>query len=81
MRHAKTYLTVSLFSCVGFIVGFVICHALFVPSKDEKSSSSPLIVELSSLPPTNIVERQDMDPVRIMKPTFPPQFIGGDISH
>jgi len=40
MRNPKTYLLISLFSCLGFIIGFAVCRAFFMPAEEKQLQST-----------------------------------------
>jgi len=54
MRNLKPYFLVSLFSCLGFIVGFAVCHAYFAPSTAKQAQSAPSSVTDSQSIPTPV---------------------------
>lgn len=39
MRNRKAYLMVCLFNCLGFVVGFAVCHTFFTKPVTKQSSA------------------------------------------
>ena len=53
MRNLKAYLAVCLFSCLGFVLGFAVCHTFFTPPVSEHAAAAASTPENHLSPSTN----------------------------
>jgi len=76
MRVLKANLLPLLFGCVGFILGFVICRALFVTSTSLEQVPTILPSVRQEQIPASVPAPRDQYACTIVSPTFPPQVRG-----
>ena len=76
MRVLKAYLRPFLFGCVGFIMGFVVCRALFVTSPSLEQAPAILPSVRQEQITASVPAPRDPYTCMIMSPTFPPQVRG-----
>jgi len=75
MRNPRPYLLVALFSCFGFILGFVVCAAFFVPGTPRQvPPATGSQVDTQFLPVQRDSRESDEGAsVTLVLPTFPPK--------
>jgi hypothetical protein len=76
VRVLKANLLPLVFGCAGFILGFLICRAFFVPSASLEQLPAMLPSVSRALVPVSDPAPREEYRCTIVNPTFPPQVMG-----